>query len=138
MPHIHFSWKTSKTANGFQFTVSLNQSLSAPNAEGRYVNTKVIKTGTLPTRARAKTMAQKWVRFFKWEWKIRLEAAEEDLQILEQSGASGITGTNRGTVMTSFDDGVYLFRAQNNFFLQSSDRQKALMALAEVYIVMRD
>jgi hypothetical protein len=40
--------------------------------------------------------------------------------------------------MTSFDDGVYLFRAQNNFFLQSSDRQKALMALAEVYIVMRD
>lgn len=50
------SWRTKKTPNGFEFLV----------VELAYqVKTEILKTGVLPTRARAVARAKKWVRHLK-------------------------------------------------------------------------
>ena len=54
------SWRTKKTAEGFEFRVI---------EVGYQVETKVLKTGVLPTRARAVTQAKKWVRYLKAQQK---------------------------------------------------------------------
>jgi hypothetical protein len=61
---IIYSWRTSKISNGYLFTVSELKARKTPNKIGQYVDTKIIKRGVLPTRAKAKSMAQKWVRFY--------------------------------------------------------------------------
>jgi len=54
------TWRTKKTETGFEWFV----------IEIRYGQDNVIlKTGTCKTRARAKGLAQRWVRFLKHETK---------------------------------------------------------------------
>ena len=50
------TWRTHKTETGFDYAV-IEIAYKTP--------TKTLKTGTLPTRARAVTKAKAWVRFFK-------------------------------------------------------------------------
>lgn len=60
-----YSWGTKKTEAGFKFVVTENISRTTPNDQGRYVDTKVIKEGELPTRARAKSRGQKWCNYMR-------------------------------------------------------------------------
>lgn len=50
------TWNTHKTAAGFEFRVY---------SFGYQVPNVTLKTGTCSSRAKAKLMAQKWVRFLK-------------------------------------------------------------------------
>ena len=50
------SWNTAKTATGYRFKVT-----AFVYGEG----TETLKSGELPTRARAKSQAQAWVRYYK-------------------------------------------------------------------------
>lgn len=60
-----YSWKTTKTEDGFKFVVTENVSRETPNEQGRYVDSKIVKVGQLPTRARAKTTGQKWCAYLR-------------------------------------------------------------------------
>jgi hypothetical protein len=63
--NIFFSWSTNKTTNGFKFVVIRNVPRTTPNKIGNYCDSEIVKTGILPTRARAKSFAQKVVRYCK-------------------------------------------------------------------------
>ena len=58
-----YSWNTKKIKKGFQFDVKKITSLNKPTKEGYYAKTQTVKTGVLPTRARAKAQAQRWSRY---------------------------------------------------------------------------
>lgn len=60
-----YSWSTTKTAAGFKFTITESTPRATPNAQGRYTDDRIVKTGTRPTRAQARGLAIKWVRYFK-------------------------------------------------------------------------
>ena len=49
-------WNTHKVSNGFQFNVY---------SFGYQVETVILKTGVLPSRARAVLVAKKWTMFLK-------------------------------------------------------------------------
>jgi len=61
---VIYTWRTKKSKNGFKYEVSKLTPRKTPNKIGHYVDTKVIKTNTLKTRARAKGFAQKWVKYY--------------------------------------------------------------------------
>ena len=50
------TWHTKKTNNGFEFRVITIEYQK---------KSKILKSGVLPTRARAVTQAKKWVRYLK-------------------------------------------------------------------------
>lgn len=60
-----YGWNTTKTGNGFSWSVSENISRAEPNDDGRYVDSTVKASGIVATRAQAKGAAQRAVRFFK-------------------------------------------------------------------------
>lgn len=66
MANAIFSWRTNKLENGsFRYTVTMITSLSYINTEtGRYTAAELIQEGVMPTRARAKTKALQWKRYF--------------------------------------------------------------------------
>ncbi len=69
-PNTYFTWNTKKTENGFSFRVYMVTSLSEINPiSGNYAASEVVAEGTLPTRARAKGKAVKYMRYFKQEFK---------------------------------------------------------------------
>lgn len=55
-PGTVVTWNTHKTAAGYQFKVY---------TVGYQVPTVVLKEGVMSSRARAKTRAQAWVRYYK-------------------------------------------------------------------------
>lgn len=59
-----YSWRTSKTDKGFSFSVYEISPRKTQNKQGQYADTKTIKYGVQPTRAKAKTLAQKYVRYY--------------------------------------------------------------------------
>lgn len=61
----NISWRTTKVAAGFDFAVIEIISRSEPDADGKYADLVTLKTGNRPTRAQAKGLAQRWVRYFK-------------------------------------------------------------------------
>ena len=61
----NISWNTMKTAEGFNFSVYEIVSRSEPNAEGMYADIVPLKVGSCSTRAQAKGLAQRWVRYLK-------------------------------------------------------------------------
>jgi len=58
------SWNTKKTEEGFVATVNKIESLSVRNADGVFCDTTQVQQSTFSSRAKAKTWAQKWVRFY--------------------------------------------------------------------------
>ena len=61
----YFSWNTKKTTNGFVAIVTKNTTRTTANEKGLFVDTEVLRQDVLSTRARAKTHAQKWVKYLK-------------------------------------------------------------------------
>lgn len=61
----NISWNTTKTAEGFSFEVYEIVGRSEPAAAGRYADLVTLKTGCRSTRAQAKGLAQRWVRYLK-------------------------------------------------------------------------
>lgn len=59
------SWNTTKVSNGFKATVIKLESLDEKNENGVYCNETVMQTGVFSSRAKAKTWAQKWVRYYR-------------------------------------------------------------------------
>jgi hypothetical protein len=59
-----FSWRTHKKKKGFDYEVKQITPRNTPTKSGMYATTKTIKAGNLPTRARAKKQAQRWVRYY--------------------------------------------------------------------------
>ena len=64
-PKPLFSWNTTKVENGFKGIVTKGTPRITPNENGSYLDTEVLQEFVLPTRARAKSHAQKWVRYYK-------------------------------------------------------------------------
>ena len=64
MSNIIYGWNTKKVGKGFKWNVTKMTTRKTKNSIGHYADTKVIKSGILPTRARAKLMAQRWVRYY--------------------------------------------------------------------------
>ena len=60
---VIYTWKTKKTKKGFQYKVSKVIPLKKP-VKGYYARTTTVKKGLLTTRARAKSQAQRWVRYY--------------------------------------------------------------------------
>jgi hypothetical protein len=63
--NTYFSWSTKKTTNGFVAIVTKNTTRDEANEKGQFVDSEVLRVDTLPTRARAKSHAQKWVKYLK-------------------------------------------------------------------------
>jgi hypothetical protein len=59
-----FTWRTEKTAGGYVGHVVRIVSSAAPDAEGKFASFEVVKSVTLPSRARAKLQAQRWASHF--------------------------------------------------------------------------
>lgn len=62
-----FTWRTTKEGTEFRFTVCELVARKTPNEKGQYCDAYIKATGLKPTRARAKSMAQRWVRYLKFE-----------------------------------------------------------------------
>lgn len=60
-----YTWKTNKTENGYGWVVTKSVIRGTPNSKGRYSDDKIVKTGSMPTRARAKSASQKWCRYLR-------------------------------------------------------------------------
>ena len=60
-----YTWRTSKVSNGYSFSVYKMTPRKTPNKMGQYADDKLMKYGILPSRARAKTMAIKWIKYYK-------------------------------------------------------------------------
>jgi hypothetical protein len=61
----NISWNTTKTQTGFAFSVYEIIGRTEPDANGNYADCVTLKTGTAPSRAIAKSTAQKWIRYLK-------------------------------------------------------------------------
>lgn len=61
---VIYSWRTHKTPKGYKYEVIQMIPRDKKTKAGQYVITKVIREGYLPTRARAKSNAQKWVKYY--------------------------------------------------------------------------
>ena len=59
-----YSWNTKKTKGGYEYKVKELTPRKKPNKMGHYIDTKTIKSGLKPTRARAKGLAQRWARYY--------------------------------------------------------------------------
>lgn len=60
-----YSWRTKKEKKGFKFDVLQITPRKTKNKAGQYADTKTVKTGHLPTRARARGQAKAWVKYYK-------------------------------------------------------------------------
>jgi len=61
---VIYSWNTKKSNSGYKYRVEKITPRKTPNKFGQYANTIIIKSGTQKTRARAKGMATRWVRYY--------------------------------------------------------------------------
>ena len=64
MKNAFFSWRTTKTAAGFEFVVSLLIPSLEMLADGTYCKTIEVNRDVAPSRAIAKARAQKLVRYY--------------------------------------------------------------------------
>ena len=71
---MYYSWATKKTANGYAWTVTQNQSRKTPNCAGLYVDHEIVKLGERKTRAQASGTAKRWQRFFTAQLESRAVA----------------------------------------------------------------
>ena len=63
---IFYSWRTTKTDNGFAAIVTKNQTTSEAQPNGRYcITTEIARVEGFRSRACAKTHAHKLVRYHK-------------------------------------------------------------------------
>lgn len=65
MTNIFYSWNTKKTATGFEAVVFKNTSRATANAHGQFCDSEELQRITVTSRAIAKRLAQKWVRYYK-------------------------------------------------------------------------
>lgn len=61
---VIYTWRTKKVLSGFEYRVLKIIPRNTSNIFGYYAYTTTIKRGILPTRTRAKLMAQKWVKYY--------------------------------------------------------------------------
>lgn len=64
----YYSWRTKKTKVGYEFTVAMiygRSEAEGKNEYGNYADTEILKKGIMPTRARAKTRAIKYIRYYR-------------------------------------------------------------------------
>lgn len=61
----NISWNTKKVANGFQYKVYEIVPLKEADENGKFAKTVVLRTGIKSTRARAKSSAQKLLKYFR-------------------------------------------------------------------------
>lgn len=61
----NISWNTTKTADGFAFKVYEIVGHTEPTAAGSFAEFITLKTGVSRSRAKAKGLAQRWVRYLK-------------------------------------------------------------------------
>lgn len=66
-----FTWKTSKSDKGFKFSIIELTPRKTQNSLGQFVDTKTLTSGAFSSRAKAKGMAIKFVRFFKQNKKAK-------------------------------------------------------------------
>ncbi len=64
--NISFSWRTKKVGTQYEFIVTKNVSRKTPNANGQYIDSEIVKTGTYKTRAIAKNRGQKWAKYLRF------------------------------------------------------------------------
>lgn len=63
MTNTFFSWNTHKTETGaYLWTVKKVTSSNQPFADGKFAQFETLTGGISPTRARAKSSAQAWIR----------------------------------------------------------------------------
>lgn len=66
MVNIIFGFRTKKNKNGtFTFVITRGKARKTPNRQGSFLDTKIVKTGTTTTRARALGKAKKQVLFLR-------------------------------------------------------------------------
>ena len=64
-----YTWRTKKTAKGYEYRVLKIVSLIKPTKSGQYAKTTTVKTGIKRTRARAKGQAQRWSSYYNHKLK---------------------------------------------------------------------
>ena len=65
-----YTWKTTKGKEGYKFSIIEMTPRKTANKIGQYIDSKSITSGNFGSRAKAKNMAQKFVRFFKQNKKV--------------------------------------------------------------------
>ncbi len=64
--NIYFSWKTKKTDKGYIAMVFKNTTRETENKKGQFVDSEILREDIRSTRAKAKSHAQKWVKYLKY------------------------------------------------------------------------
>jgi hypothetical protein len=63
--HTFPSWKTTKTEAGFVGTVIKCEALNERMSDGSFCDHTIVQKATFSSRAKAKTWAQKWTRYYR-------------------------------------------------------------------------
>lgn len=62
---MNVSWNTTKTAEGYKFTVYHIVPRTEPNEKGHYADTVTLNEGICKTRAKASGLAKRWTLYHK-------------------------------------------------------------------------
>ena len=62
-----YTWNTKKTKDGFKYIVRKITPLKEKNKQGMFADSKIVKTGIRPTRAKEATTGKKWKMFLQYK-----------------------------------------------------------------------